>query len=168
MELKVGDHVVHPRYGVGMVVNIKDREFEPGVLHTYYEISMPGITLWVSLDMPTFGLRKLTIPDEIAHCRIILASHPNPLLENMRERQADMAERLKLGTIAAHCEVIRDIYTSIAHQASKGREGDFLQVAQDVLCQEWAAVEGTTFVAASQEISSLLEISRLTLTESKV
>jgi len=168
MELKVGDHVVHPRYGVGLVVNFKDREFEPGVMHRYYEISMPGTTLWVSLEMPTFGLRKLTVSSEIARCRLILASHPNPLIENVRERQVEMADRLKLGTIAAHCEVVRDLYALIAHKAGKGREGDFLQVARDVLSQEWAEVEGTTLAEAIHEIASLLEIGRLTLTESKV
>ena len=167
MELKIGDQVVHPRYGVGMVVNFKDREFEPGVMHRYYEISMPGTTLWVSLEMPTFGLRKLTVRSEIAHCRLILASHPNPLLENLHERQVNMADRLKLGTIAAHCEVVRDLYASIGHKASKGRAGDFLQVAQNVLCQEWAEVEGTTLAEAMQEVNTLLEKSKRTESESK-
>jgi RNA polymerase-interacting CarD/CdnL/TRCF family regulator len=168
MELKVGDHVVHPKYGVGTVVNSNDREFEPGVMRRYYEVSMPGTTLWISLEMPTFGLRKLTERSEIARCRKILISHPDPLIEDARQRQTEMADRLKQGTIAAHCEVVRDLYAYFAHKPMKGRVGDFLQVAQNVLCQEWAEVEGLTLAEAIYEVSSLLEISRLTLTEAKM
>lgn len=168
MELNVGDQVVHPKYGVGTVVNSQDREFEPGVMHRYYEISMPGTTLWVSLEMPTFGLRKLTVQSEIAHCREILVSHPEPLIEDMRQRQTDINDRLKLGTIAAHCAVVRDLYAYFGQRPVKGRVGDFLHVAQNVLCQEWAEVEGMTLAEAVHEISSLLEVGRLTLTESQV
>ena len=160
MELKVGDQVVHPKYGVGNVVGMKEREFEPGKMRMYYEISMLGTTLWVSLEMPTFGLRKLTVRSEISRCREILASYPAPLIEDPRQRQAEMAERLKLGTISAHCEVVRDLYVYFGHKPSSGRIGTFLQVAQDVLCQEWAAVEGVTLLDAIEEINALLEKSR--------
>ena len=160
MELKVGDHVVHPKYGVGTVVDLNEREFEPGVMRRYYEILMPGTTLWVSLEMPTFGLRKLTVRSEISRCRMILASHPAPFIENARERQADMADQLKLGTIAAHCEVVRDLYAYFGHKPSTGKVGAFLQAVQDVLSQEWAEVEGITLAEATTEISTLLENSK--------
>lgn len=168
MELKIGDHVVHPRYGVGIVVNLKDKEFEIDMMRRYYEISMPGTTLWVSLEMPSFGLRKLAVRSEISRCRIILASHPAPLIDDARERQTEMADRLKRGTITAHCEVVRDLYAYFGHKTSNGKVTAWLKVAQDVLCQEWAEVEGITLAEAVYEVSSLLEMSRLTLAESKV
>ena len=167
MEFNIGDQVVHPQYGVGIVVNLKDREFEPGVMRRYYEISLPGTTLWVCLELPTFGLRKLTARSEIARCRIILASHPAPVIENARERQAEMADRLKLGTIAAHCEVVRDLYAYFGDRPSSGRIGGYLQVIQDVLCQEWAVVEGVTLLDAVDEIRALLETSRQTVIKLK-
>jgi len=160
MDFKIGDQVVHPKYGLGIVRNVEDREFEPGVMRRYYEISMPGTTLWVSLEMPTFGLRKLTVRSEISRCRIILASDPAPLIENARDRQTEMADRLKLGTIAAHCEVVRDLYAYFADKPSSGRIGGFLQVVQNVLCQEWAAVEGVALLDAVEEIRVLLDKSR--------
>lgn len=163
MELKVGDQVVHPKYGVGNVVGLQEREFEPGMLRMYYEISMRGTTLWISLEMPTFGLRKLTVRSEISRCRKILASYPAPLIEDHRQRQAEMADRLKLGTISAHCEVVRDLHAYFGDKPSTGKVGAFLQATQDVLCQEWAAVEGVTLLDAVQEVNSLLEKSRETM-----
>ncbi|HUF00543.1 MAG TPA: CarD family transcriptional regulator [Anaerolineales bacterium] len=165
MKLEVGDRVVHPQYGVGHVVKLDEREFEPGVMRRYYEVSIPGSTLWVPLDQPTYGLRKLTVKSEIDRCREILASRPLPLTEDSRLRQSDLSARLKEGTIAAHCEVVRDLSAYGAHKPISGTIAAFLRNTQDVLCQEWATVEGITLAEAAVEISLLLEKSKLTLTE---
>ena len=160
MKLEIGDRVVHPQYGVGHVAKLEDREFEPGLMRRYYEISIPGSTLWVPLDQPTFGLRKLAGRREIDRCRQILSSRPLPLTEDSRLRQSDLSARLKAGTIVAHCEVVRDLSAYGAHKPISGTIAAFLRVAQDVLCQEWAMVEGITPAEANVEISLLLEQSK--------
>lgn len=165
MDFKVGDRVVHPQYGVGHVVKLEDREFESGVMRRYYEISIPGSTLWVPLDQSTFGLRKLAVRSEIDRCREILSSRPQPLTEDARLRQSELSARLKVGTIVAHCEVVRDLSAFGAHKPISGTIAAFLRVAQDVLCQEWAAVEEITLAEAAAEISVLLEKSKLILIE---
>jgi CarD family transcriptional regulator len=167
MTFKVGDKVVHPQYGVGHVAKLEDREFEPGVTRRYYEIAIPGSTLWVPLDLPSLGLRKLTVKSEIERCRQILSSRPASLAEDARLRQSDLSARLKEGTIAAHCEVVRDLSAHGAHKPISGTIAAFLRVTQDVLCQEWAAVEGITLAEAVVEVSFLLEKSKLTLTETE-
>jgi len=167
VKLEVGDRVVHPQYGVGQVVKLAEREFEPGVMRRYYEIAIPGSTLWVPLDMPTFGLRKLTVKSEIARCRKILQSPPLPLTEDSRLRQSDLATRLKEGTIIAHCEVVRDLAAYGAHKPLSGTIAAFLRVTQEVLSQEWATVEGITVSEAVFEIGILLEKSKQTMSESK-
>ena len=166
MSFKVGERVVHPQYGVGKIVKLDEREFEPGVMRRYYEISIPGgSTVWVPVDLGTSGLRKLTSRSEITHCRQILASHPMPLTEDARLRQSDLSVRLRQGTIAAHCEVVRDLTAHGAHKPISGAIAGFLQSTQNVLCQEWAIVEGITLTEALVEIETLLEKSKLTLIE---
>jgi RNA polymerase-interacting CarD/CdnL/TRCF family regulator len=112
MNLKIGDRVVHPQYGVGHVVKLEEREFEPGVTRQYYEISIPGSTLWVPLDQPTFGLRKLTVRSEIDHCRQILSSRPLPLTEDAR--LSNRSGRLKEGRSCPL--VVRDLSAYGAHK----------------------------------------------------
>jgi RNA polymerase-interacting CarD/CdnL/TRCF family regulator len=168
MAFKIGDYVVHPQYGVGQVVKLEEREFEPGVMRQYYEISIPGgSTVWVPLDLPTSGLRKLTVRSEIVRCRKILESHPSPLTEDSRSRQSDLATRLKQGTITVHCEVVRDLYAYGEHKSLNGTIAAFFRSTQDVLCQEWAMVEGITLSEAGHEIGFLLEKSRLSMSVSK-
>lgn len=166
MEFKIGDYVVHPQYGVGQVVKMDERQFEPGTKLRYYEILIPGSTVWVPMDLSTSGLRRLTVQSEIAHCRKILEARPLPLTEDVRFRQSSLAARLRQGTIRAQCEVVRDLYAHGEHRSLNGTIGLLYKAARDVLCQEWAAVEGVTLAEATREIDLLLEKSRYALKES--
>jgi CarD family transcriptional regulator len=169
MMFKIGDQVVHPQHGVGNVVNVADREFEPGVARQYYEVSIPdGSTIWVPVDPPAFGLRKLAERREIDRCRQILASHPSPITDDVRSRQSNLANRLKEGTIRTQCEVVRDLYAYGEHKSPYGAIAGFFRQTQNVLCQEWAIVEGVTLPEAMQEVNSLLEKSRWTVNKSKI
>jgi len=165
---KVGDRVVHPQYGVGDVVNLQNREFDPGIVRQYYEIAIPGgSTVWVPSDMQNSGLRNLTDKREIAQCRKILASHPSPLNEDARYRQTDLAAHLKNGTLVAQCEVVRDLYAYGEHKSLNGTIASFYRTTQDVLFQEWAEVEGITLSEAGVEINTLLEKSRNSVNRKK-
>jgi CarD family transcriptional regulator len=165
---KIGDTVVHPQHGVGQVVRLEDRQFEPKVMRRYYEISIPGgSTVWVPVDLEGSGVRKLANRSEIVECREILESHPVPLAEDGRLRQSTLAARLKEGSLAAQCEVVRDLSAYTAHKPINGPIAAFLQATQGVLCQEWALVQGITLSAATSEVELLLEKSRLALKASR-
>ncbi|HAV76873.1 MAG TPA: hypothetical protein DCX53_05905 [Anaerolineae bacterium] len=165
---KIGEQVVHPQHGVGKVIKLDDRAFGSGVKRQYYEISIPGgSTVWVPLDPPTFGLRKLADKRVIAQCRKILSSHPSPLADDARVRQSELAARLKEGTLTAQCEVVRDLYAYGEHKSLYGTIANFFRTTQDVLYQEWALVEKITVAEAAQEISALLDKSRKTVNKTK-
>jgi CarD family transcriptional regulator len=158
----IGDRVVHPQHGVGQVVRLDDREFGSGVMRRYYEVSIvsAGSTLWVPMEPALFGLRSLTNGNEINACRKILASRPSPLTEDARSRQSVLIERLKQGTIRTQCEVVRDLYAFGEHKSLYGSMANFYRQTQNVLCEEWALVEGVTVAEAMQEVAGLLEKSR--------
>lgn len=169
MIFKVGDQVVHPQHGVGWVANLETREFELGVVKQYYEISIPdGGTVWVPTNLSISGLRKLTVRSEIEHCRQILGSHPTPFTDEVRSRQSNLANRLKQGTIRTQCEIVRDLFAYGEHKSLYGSMAGFFRQTQNVLCQEWAIVEGVTLPQATEEVTSLLEMSRRTVSKSKV
>jgi len=165
----IGERVVHPQHGVGEVVKLEDREFEPGVTRRYYEVSIPsaGSTLWVPLDPPGFGLRKLAERSDIKLCRQVLTSRPVLFTDDVRTRQSNLTERLKQGTIRIQCEIVRDLYAFGEHKSLYGSMAGFFRQTQNVLCEEWALVEGITLAEAVQEVNSLLEKSRNMMSKSK-
>ena len=155
---EIGDQVVHPQHGVGQIVKLEDREFERGDTRRYYEIHIPdGSTIWVPVELSNSGVRRLASKRELARCREILRARPLPLTEDGRVRQSMLATRLKQGTLAAQCEVVRDLSAFVAHKPAYGTITTFLESTLRVLCQEWAIVEGISFSEATVEISSLLE-----------
>jgi RNA polymerase-interacting CarD/CdnL/TRCF family regulator len=160
MSFKVGDRVVHPRYGLGYVTHLAVKQFVQGEKRPFYEISFPGSTLWVPLNISTSGVRKLTVKSEIAGCRRLLKAPAVPLNSDPRLRQRELSDRLKEGTLTAHCEVVRDLTAHGWQKPLNAAMAAFLRTTQDVLCQEWAAVEDITLSEAACEIESLLEKGR--------
>lgn len=157
MSFKIGDQVIHPRHGLGQVTSLAVKQFVEGEKRPFYEISFPGSTLWVPLNLSTSGVRRLTVKSEIASCRQVLNAPAKPLKDNFRLRQIELNDHLKEGTLTARCEVVRDLTAYGWHKPLNGSMAVFLQTALDVLCQEWAAVEKITPEKAAAEIQSLLE-----------
>lgn len=158
MPFKVGDRVIHPRHGLGQVTSLAVKQFVQGEKkRPFYEISFPGSTLWVPLSLSTSGIRRLTVKSEIANCRWVLKAPAAPLKDDFRLRQMELNDHLKEGTLTARCEVVRDLTASGWHKPLRGSVVVLLQTILEVLCQEWAAVEGITPIEAATEIQSLLE-----------
>jgi CarD family transcriptional regulator len=154
----IGDTVVHPQHGVGHVAKLEDREFERGQIRRYYEVSMSGGSIvWVPVDQTETALRRVASRSEVARCREILKSRPLPLTQDGRIRQSDLVARLKRCTIAAQCEVVRDLAAFVSHKPAYGTITGFLEAIQSALYQEWAVVEGISLMEATAEIGSLLQ-----------
>lgn len=160
MSFKVGDRVIHPRHGLGQVTSLAVKQFVEGEKRPFYEISFPSSTLWVPLSLSSTGIRKLTVKSEIANCRRLLKGPVKPLNNDPRLRQTELRDHLKEGTLTAHCEVVRDLAATGWHKPLSGAMATFLKVTQDVLSQEWAAVEGVSLTEAASEIESLLDKGR--------
>jgi RNA polymerase-interacting CarD/CdnL/TRCF family regulator len=158
LTFNIGETVVHPQHGVGHIAKLENREFERGKILKYYEVSMPGGSiLWVPLDRASSGLRKLAPKSEIARCREILKSPPLPLTQDGRVRQSELVESLRRCTIAAQCEVVRDLSAFVSHKPAYGTISGFLEAILSALSQEWAEIEGISVLEANAEINSLLE-----------
>lgn len=158
---EIGDRVVHPQHGVGQVVQLEEREFERGHSRQYYEIHIPGgSTVWVPVDLSSSGLRRLANKSELDRCRTILSARPVPLTQDGRVRQSLLVEHLRQGTLAAQCEVVRDLSAFVAHKPTYGTITAFLEAMLRVLCQEWSIIEEISMSEAMSEIGSLLEKGR--------
>jgi RNA polymerase-interacting CarD/CdnL/TRCF family regulator len=158
LELKfsIGDRVVHPQQGVGYVAKLEEKQFEPNKPRMYYVILIPETTVWVPVDLLTSGLRKLSVRSELEQCRQVLQSTPHPLTPD-RGLLSSLIGQINQGTIAAHCEVVRDLTAHSWHKPLYGPVSEFLRVILNVLSQEWAIVEGISVVEAAHEINILLK-----------
>ena len=157
MAFKVDDWVVHPQHGVGRVLKVELRQFVAGTEKLYYEISIPNGTVWVRVDASSSGLRKVTTKDNLVKYRDILKSRPKKLTADYRKRHAELADRLRQGTLKARCEVVRDLSALGWHKPLGERNSGLLRRAHQVLYQEWAVANGVSIIEATQEVTALLQ-----------
>jgi len=157
MTFKVDDWVVHPRHGVGQVVNIEVHQFGSGTTHPYYQIAIPNGTMWVRVDKSPSGLRKVTPRGDLARCREVLKSRPVALMADHRERQVELTDRLRQGSLQARCELVRDLSALGWEKPLNEANAAVSRLATQVLVQEWAMADGVSERDATRDVKGLLK-----------
>ncbi len=156
MPFAVNDRVVHPLHGVGRVVRLATRQFDAGSTRLYYEIMLSKGTIWVPVEGSVGGLRPLTARGELSRYRSLLSSRPAPLAADHRQRQLEVSERLKAGTLRARCEVIRDLTAHAWHKPLCQSSAALLRLAHEALDEEWAAVDEVPVHEVTRQVQALL------------
>lgn len=157
MVIHGGDHVVHPRFGVGIVVNVEVRQFSGEDRRAFYRVDFSDTTLWVPVPIPeTGGLRPITPRSDLSRYRKLLKSPPVALDNDFRVRKLALDERLKEGTFQALCEIVRDLRARHHIKSLSNYESGLYKQAYSALIDEWAASNQSNRDEATREIESLL------------
>jgi CarD family transcriptional regulator len=156
IQFTVGDFVVHPVYGLGHLVKIEERQFSEMQARLYYQITLPGCTVWIPVEaQATIGLRLVTA--DLGQYRDLLRSRPVPLHKDHRRRHLELVSRLNQGSFQMVCEVVRDL-TAWGRQKPLNRTDTVtLKKTQESLYQEWATAAGISIAEAMKEIEFLLQ-----------
>ena len=158
----VNDRVVYPSFGVGRVAAVVSKSFYEAETMLYYEVQGDQSTVWVSVDEAVArGLRRLTHPDELAELRGVLRGRPEAMHSDFRQRQRDVRARLKPGTLAALCGVVRDLSGLSWPRGLSGYDAEAFRKHTATLAQEWAAAGSTSVAEATAEVNGLLGEARL-------
>jgi RNA polymerase-interacting CarD/CdnL/TRCF family regulator len=150
------DWLVHPQHGVGHVVKLQERKFGEESPKEYYEIAIAKGTVWVPVEGPANGLRKVTAKAELHKYRGLLRAHPVPVALDSKERKQALLERLKEGSFRTRCELVRDLTAHGWDKPLNESTGATLRVVRQEVCSEWAAAEGVSLEVATREVDNLL------------
>jgi RNA polymerase-interacting CarD/CdnL/TRCF family regulator len=157
VQLKIGDLVVHPAFGLGHLVELEEKQFYQEGLHLYYKITRHKQSMWVRVEaQESSGLRPVTPRSELAHYRDVLKSPPVPLNTNQPQRQLDLVSSLKQGSFQGVCEVMRDLTAWGWQKPLDQADTTTLQKTRDSLSEEWALMADISPIEARREIDSLL------------
>jgi CarD family transcriptional regulator len=158
MMYSVGDKVVHPGYGPGVITSIERRQVV-GEAKRYYVIDMltEGGTLMTPVaGADTIGLRPAVSDRVLAKLLASLAEVPSTLSGDFRERQDEVEERLRGSDIFVVAEVLRDLaWHDQAHGLTK-RDMQLMQRAQELLAGELALVEEIDLKDAIDRVQTIL------------
>lgn len=161
MAFNVNERVVYPQFGVGRIAAVVKKTYHEAEGQLCYEVIGQHSTLWVPVDEASArGMRRLTRPEDLAQFRALLLAPPVALNPDFRLRQKDVRDQLKLGTLQALCELVRDLTALGRVKPLVDYDAQALRKCHEALCQEWAAVERCTPAEASETVTALLEQAR--------
>jgi RNA polymerase-interacting CarD/CdnL/TRCF family regulator len=117
MQLKVGDLVVHPAFGVGHIVKIEEKQFSAKKAACLYYRgtfgTFPETSVWTPVEaQETSSLRLVTAKSDLDQYRYVLKSRPVPSSDEGSLRHTRLVSRLKQGSFQVLCEVVRDLTMS--------------------------------------------------------
>jgi CarD family transcriptional regulator len=154
----VGDKVVHPGYGPGVITSIERRQVI-GEAKRYYVIDMlaGGGTLMTPVaQADQVGLRLAIGGRTVKRLLKSLTKKPGPLSSDFRERQTAVEERLKGSDVFATAEVVRDLaWYGQVHGLTK-RDAQLMQRAEELLGGELALVQEIDLKEAIEEVQTIL------------
>ena len=160
----IGDKVVHPAYGPGIVKRLVRRTIS-GAPHRYYliePVATDDTEIMVSVDRAKrLGLRKAVKRSEMARAVRTLAALPRMLPRDYRERQQRIKEQLESEGPNEVARAARDL--AAFRRAKQGRLGitdaRLLKRACERLAGELALVEDISLEDAISRINGILMLS---------
>lgn len=153
---EIGEMIVYPMYGAGIITKIEDKEIL-GEIRSYYSVSLPlsKMTASVPVDKAeSLGVRRIIDANEIPDVLAVLEMETEPMCPNWNRRYRDNTEKLQTGDIKKVASVVRNLVrTDRAKPLSTG-EKKLLATAKQILESELVYVGGYTIEEADELVES--------------
>ena len=155
---QVGDRVVHPMHGAGIIESIVQERLG-GQLSSYYVFRMPsgGLTLKIPTgSCGAIGVRALSTSGRI---REVLGAIPGLEIDrttNWNRRYRENLDRLKSGDLLEVARVIKGLMWRDREKGLSNGERKMLHSAKQILVSEVVLVEGHTYPDAEQRIEQAM------------
>ena len=155
----IGDKVVHPTHGAGLVTSIKKQDLLEQY-HRYYIINLTvdSRTLMIPVSKAEeIGLRSISRGATLSQVWHTLGTDAKTLPGDYKKRQGRIQEKLKTGDAIKIAEVIRDLSALKREDHLTSFDTKLLERAQQFLASEVALVEDVQVNKAERMISETLD-----------
>ena len=157
MDFKIGDTVMHCRYGLGRIVRLEEQTFS-GEKKLYYVVQVRELIIWVPADAQVMSrLRSPTPQGKFPGLFSILNEPGGTLPDDRLERKTYLVEELKDGKAESCCRVVRDLsffqYGKTLNESGRS----VLKQASDSLLGEWEFSLSIPLAQAQVDLHSLLK-----------
>jgi len=163
MTFQVGETVVHPHYGAGVITEIQERH-SLGPRKRYYSIRLLGdvqTTVMVPLGKEeSVGLRKPIPKARLSRLWRILRGEPQALPDEHKKRYAVIEGKLHEGDVFEIAEAVRDLAWRREEKRTLTKVGQRLyETGLGFIASELAGVQGSDVDTAEAEIAEHLDAS---------
>ncbi len=156
---RVGDKIVHPMHGAGVVDSIVTKKVN-GVVREYYIMKIPvgGMLVMIpTANSEEIGVRPIVAPDEADR---VIASIPDievDMTTNWNQRYRENMLRLKSGDLIEVARVVKGLVQRDSERGLSTGERKMLHSAKQILLSELVLSESCTYEEMEARINQVLE-----------
>lgn len=135
---QIGDKVVYPMHGAGIIESIEEREVL-GEIRQYYIMRLPIGDMKVMIPMGNveeIGLREVIDDDGVEKVLFILKQKKSTMSTNWNRRYRANLEKIKSGNIFEVAEVVRNLSLREREKGLSTGERKMLDNARQILISE--------------------------------
>lgn len=155
----VGDFVVYPSHGVGLIQAIESQNisgYELDVFVIFFDKDR------LTLRLPTkkahnSGLRRLSTPTEMSAALAKLRGRAKTRRAMWSRRAQEYEAKINSGNPVSIAEVVRDLHRASGQADQSYSERQIYQAALDRLAREYAAVEKIDENTAAAQLEALIK-----------
>lgn len=154
----IGDKVVYPMHGAGVIEAVEEREVL-GEKAQYYIMYLPigDMQVMVRLDnVKEVGLREIIKAEDVERVFSTLKGEQTQMPQNWNRRYRANMEKIKSGDIFEVAEVVRDLSIRDRERGLSTGERKMLDNARQILVSELVLAQGTTAEEVEATIDRLL------------
>ncbi|MED1472430.1 CarD family transcriptional regulator [Bacillus salipaludis] len=143
---QVGDFIVYPMQGAGVIESIEEKEVL-GEKHQYYVIKMPISKMQVMIQIGKETKSRIRLVSDIPTLENVLQIFQYGQTDtnlSMKERYKINSEKLKTGNIKDGAEVVRDLMRINKSKTLNSSEKQMLESARKIFISELGLIKGLT------------------------
>lgn len=152
----VGDRVVYPMHGAGVIEGVEEREVL-GTRQEYYVVRFPLGDMQVMVPVKSVrevGLRPVVEEAELERVEEILRRGEDVIVANWNQRYRTHLQKMKSGRIDEVAEVVRNLFLRERQKGLSTGERRMLDNARQILVSEVAMVKGMVEEQAARFIEA--------------
>jgi CarD family transcriptional regulator len=155
---EVGDKIVHPAHGAGVIAAIEQSEVLDE-FSRYYVIDLAAQDMRLMVPVRTakeIGLRSVAGARKSKTVLKILEEDPEELPDDFKKRQALLTDRLRTGEAEELAAVVRDMAHRSQKKTYSPTEARLYEQARGMLAGEMALAQGKSVNDALEQIDALI------------
>ena len=158
MAFQVGDKVIYPNHGLGIIQQIETKTIM-GTTCGFYQLRMSNeTTVLVPVDnVDGVGLRRAVSDDEITKLFALLGDGKIDSHQNWKGRFKDNSDRMRTGSIYDVVEVLKSLTFLSKTKSLSFREKRMLDRAKFLVVSEISEVMGQKAAAIEKQVEEALE-----------
>lgn len=157
-QFNVGDKVVYPMHGAGIIEAIEKKEVLDRI-EQYYIMRMPIGELRVMIPMSSggeLGLREVIDEEGVQKVFEVLKAETTSMSQNWNRRYRANMEKIKTGDIFEVAEVVRNLSARDREKGLSTGERKMLENARQILMSELVLAQDATEEQVEEQLSRLL------------